>query len=518
LGGLLVLLLAAAPEANLSLLRPASGTDGFLGVEGARPMLEGDDPLQLQLGFDAEYKPVRLGPRARIESRLGGWAQLAARLDDQLTIFAQLPVTLHQTGDVSALGGGQPAFGFSVGDVRIGLRHGFLRGPIDVQAQISLEAATAARGSWTGDDRIGGEALVSVAQRRGQWELIGNAFLRFRPPRDVGSVQLGNELGVRGGVAWWFSPKSRAYGELELQSSLRAFSQQSMPAEWRAGGTVCATSTLAIDVAAGTRLDDGLGAPSLRGVVAVRHAPQLCKPAKREGPEPGIEDLVAHIARERAEREKAEQLERLPRLLARSEIAARDVLARAQARDLLAASEADALARARAFAEEDTRDTDGDGVPDRLDNCPREKGPAENQGCPRARRQVVVLREDRIEILEKVYFSPGKARIEARSKRLLDQVAGVLKSHPELVRIQVEGHTDDRGSASFNQTLSQARAEAVVRALVQRGISPQRLVARGFGLGRPVTSNATRQGREKNRRVEFRVVQRRLAGEVIELD
>jgi outer membrane protein OmpA-like peptidoglycan-associated protein len=130
----------------------------------------------------------------------------------------------------------------------------------------------------------------------------------------------------------------------------------------------------------------------------------------------------------------------------------------------------------------------------------------------------VVLREDRIEILEKVYFSPGKARIEARSKQLLDQVAGVLKSHPELVRIQVEGHTDDRGSASFNQTLSQARAEAVVRALAQRGISPQRLVARGFGLGRPVTSNATRQGREKNRRVEFRVVQRRLAGEVIELD
>ena len=518
MGGLLALILAAAPEANLSLLRPASGSDGLLGVEGARPMLGADDPLQLQLGFDAEYKPVRLGPNARIESRLGGWAQLAARLDDQFTIFAQLPVTLHQTGDLSGLGATQPAFGFSVGDVRIGLRHGLLRGPIDFQAQISLEAATAARQSLTGDDRLVGEALISAAQRRGQWELIGNAYLRFRPPRDVGTARLGNELGLRGGAAFWFSPRSRAYGELELQSSLRDVSQQSLPIEWRAGGTACATPVLAFDVAAGTRLDDGLGAPSVRGVVALRYAPQLCKPPKRQGPEPGIQELVAHIAEERAAREKAEQLERMPRLLAQSEIAAREVLTRVQARDLLAASEADALARANAFAEEDTRDSDGDGVPDRLDNCPFEKGPPENHGCPRSRRQIVILREDRIEILERVYFSPGKARIEARSKRLLDQVAGVLKSHPELVRIQIEGHTDDRGSVSLNQTLSQARAEAVVRALVQRGIPGQRLAARGFGLSRPVASNTTRQGREKNRRVEFRVVQRRLAGEVIQLE
>ena len=518
MGGLLALLLAAAPEANLSLLRPASGSDGLLGVEGARPMLGADDPLQLQIGFNAEYKPVRLGPQGRIESRLGGWAQLAARLDDAFTIFAQLPVTLHQTGDLSALGAAQPALGFSVGDVRIGVRHGFLRGPIDVQGQISLEAATAGRQSLTGDDRLVGEALVAAAQRRGAWELIGNAYLRFRPPRDVGSAQLGSELGLRAGAAWWFSPRSRAYGELELQSSLRDLSQQSLPVEWRVGGTACATGALAFDVAAGTRLDDGLGAPSVRGVVAVRYAPQLCKPAKRAGPEPGIQELVAHIAQERAAREKAEQLERMPRLLAQSEVAAREVLTRMQARDLLAASEADALARARALAEEDTRDSDGDGVPDRLDNCPYEKGPPENHGCPRSRRQVVILREDRIEILEKVYFSPGKARIEARSKRLLDQVASVLQAHPELVRIQVEGHTDDRGPASFNQTLSQARAESVVRALTQRGIPAQRLVARGFGLGRPVAGNATRQGREKNRRVEFRVVQRRLAGEVIELE
>ena len=73
---------------------------------------------------------MRLGPLGRIESRLGGWAQLAARLSEDLSIFAQLPVTLRQTGDLSALGIPQPAFGFSVGDIRLGARHGLLRGPL----------------------------------------------------------------------------------------------------------------------------------------------------------------------------------------------------------------------------------------------------------------------------------------------------------------------------------------------------------------------------------------------------
>jgi len=514
---LFALLVAAAPEANLSLLRPASGSDGLLGVEGARPPIDPEEPLQLQIGFDLGYKPVRLGPGARVDARIGGWAQLAARLNDDLSLFAQLPLALHQAGNLSAFGATQPAFGFSVGDVRIGIHHGFLRGPVDVAGQISLEAATAPADSFTGDGRLVAEALLAVAQRRGAWELIGNALLRLRPPREVGPVHLGNQIGLRGGAAYWLSARSRTYLELELQSSLRQLSQQSFPIEWRAGATLCMTSALALDVAGGTRLDDGLGAPSLRGALAVRYAPLLCKPPKRQGPEPGLEELVAQIARERAARETAELALRMPGLLAESELAAREAVLRVEAGDLLAASEADALGRARALAEEDARDSDGDGVPDRLDNCPREKGPADNHGCPRARRQIVVLREDRIDLLDKVYFSPGKARLEARSKRLLDQVASVLKSHPELVRVQVEGHTDDRGGASLNLALSQARAEAVTGALIKRGVPAERLVASGFGPGLPVASNATRQGREKNRRVQFRVLQRRSAGQVVDI-
>jgi outer membrane protein OmpA-like peptidoglycan-associated protein len=497
---LALLLLAQAPAANLSLLRPASGSDGLLGVEGARPLDDPLDSLELQLGFDAAFLPVRLGPGARIDSRLGGWLQLAARLMDRWSLFAQLPVTLKESGDLS-LFGAAPAFGFGVGDIRLGVRRAIREG---LAAQLSLEVPTAPPQSLTGDDRLVVEGLVSAAQRRGSLELLGNFFLRFRPPRDVGSAQLGNELGARGALAFYPERRMprRIYGELELQSSLRGL----------------AGSALALDLAGGTRLDDGLGAPSLRGVVTLRYAPLLCTPPKVAPPDPGLEELVARMAAERAAREQADLEARVLALLALSESDARENLVRAEARDLLAASEADARARVAAFAEETLRDTDGDGVPDRIDNCPLEKGPADNHGCPRAKKQLVVLREDRIEILDKVYFAFAKARIEKRSWKLLDQVAQVLRQHPDLVAIEVQGHTDDRGSARTNTALSQARAEAVVAHLRRRGVSADRLAARGYGPLRALAPNTTAAGREKNRRVEFHILRRRAAREIIEVE
>jgi len=523
LSALLALVVAAAlPEVNLSLFRPASGSDGLLGVEGARPPGDPAEPLQLQIGLDVGYKPIRVSLLNSVshESRTGGWVQLAAPLNGYASIFAQLPVTLGQSGSVAQIAGApSPAFGFSVGDARVGVRHGFLRGPVDLAGQIAFDLNTATAQSLTGDGRFGVEALLSAARRKDKLELIGNLFVRFRPPRDVGTVKLGNEIGARAGVAYWLSSRSRLYGELEARSSLRDFSQQSFPIEWRLGATVCPLPVFALDFAGGTRLDDGLGAPSARGVVALRYAPAFCRPPKTEtGPEPGLKELVAEIARQRAAREKAESEGKLPALLAPSEKDAKENLARSEARVLLPPSEAKGRDRAETFAQEDSRDSDGDGVPDRLDNCPHEKGPADNHGCPRTDKQVVAMREDEIAILEKVYFSPGNAVVLPRSARLVSQIAGVIKSHPELVLIEVQGHTDSVGGKAMNMSLSQTRANAVVRALRARGIAADRLVARGYGLSRPVASNSTAQGREKNRRVEFRVLKRKVAGEVIDVE
>lgn len=150
-------------------------------------------------------------------------------------------------------------------------------------------------------------------------------------------------------------------------------------------------------------------------------------------------------------------------------------------------------------------DRDGDTVVDRLDNCPDEAGTVENRGCVAPQR--VQITEGRLVIFEKVHFATNRDTIQSRSFRLLDDVARVLNAHPEIARVRVEGHTDDRGDDEKNLQLSQRRAAAVVRYLVERGsVAAGRLEAQGFGETTPIEPNDTPSGRANNRRVEFNIV------------
>ena len=501
-GALLLLLVALragaqAPEVDLSLFRPASGADGTLGVEGARPLPEGAEPIELQLLLDFALKPVR-DPLARVDRRLGGWISMQGRVDPRISLSVQIPVTLREDGELGAPG--SPSPGAGLGDLRVGLRAALLSTPeLAVAAQVSLELATSQEQALTGDGRLGVEALLSAARRvSDRVELIGNALVRFRPPRDLGTARLGTQIGLRGAGIYSVSPVWRAYLELEGQTSVRDLSILTAPAEWRLGLRACALGRLAFDGAAGTRLDGALGAPDLRFLLSVRYAPAACA-ARAATPEPPVDALLEQLAAARGLRDG----------LARAEEEAAADASRAAVRDGLKDSEEHAAARARALREAEERDSDDDGIPDILDNCPSEKGPVINRGCPMSRRQKVAMREDRIDILEKVHFTPGSARIRPRSFAMLDQVVSVLKTHPDVVRVQVEGHTDSTGSARTNTALAQARAESVVAYLVSHGIDPSRLAARGFGPSRPLATNVTRTGREANRRVEFRVLERR---------
>jgi outer membrane protein OmpA-like peptidoglycan-associated protein len=158
-------------------------------------------------------------------------------------------------------------------------------------------------------------------------------------------------------------------------------------------------------------------------------------------------------------------------------------------------------------------DGDGDGIPDEEDACPADKGIATGDrathGCPKSVR----FEGKQIVILEQIHFATGRDVIEADSSGVLDQVAQVMRDHPDLARVAVEGHTDDEGAEQANLALSQRRAVAVVRALVSRGIDARRLEARGYGPRRAITDNKTPEGRAKNRRVEFLVVLRTDRGE-----
>lgn len=148
-------------------------------------------------------------------------------------------------------------------------------------------------------------------------------------------------------------------------------------------------------------------------------------------------------------------------------------------------------------------DRDGDGVVDRLDNCPDVPGTVENQGCEV--EQMVIMRDSELEILDKVYFQTGSARILRRSHALLDNVAEVITSHPEIELVRVEGHTDNVGDADYNLRLSQQRADSVVEYLTDQGVEPARLEAVGYGQTHPLEPNESSEGRAMNRRVGFKI-------------
>jgi len=110
---------------------------------------------------------------------------------------------------------------------------------------------------------------------------------------------------------------------------------------------------------------------------------------------------------------------------------------------------------------------------------------------------------DRLEIDEQIYFATGSSTLGPSSADLLDEVADTLLAHPELVRVEIGGHTDATGSVAVNMRLSAERAQAVVEALVDRGVPQERLVSEGYGPTRPQADNDTEAGRARNRRVEF---------------
>ena len=125
---------------------------------------------------------------------------------------------------------------------------------------------------------------------------------------------------------------------------------------------------------------------------------------------------------------------------------------------------------------------------------------------PAPEKSVVTLREDKIEIQEKIYFETGKATILPKSYDVLDQVAAVMTENPQIKQIQIEGHTDDRGSDELNLELSQGRADSVRDYLVEAGIGRERLRSKGFGETRPVLPNTSQRNRSFNRRVEFNII------------
>jgi len=160
--------------------------------------------------------------------------------------------------------------------------------------------------------------------------------------------------------------------------------------------------------------------------------------------------------------------------------------------DKLASCEQMASFVEKVFFRKKCLDADADGVCDDADKCPGTPAGAKvnAQGCW---------------VIDNVLFDFDKADIKADAIPVLDECVTVLKNNPG-VKIQIQGHTDGRGTEAYNMGLSQRRAAAVKQYFVQKGVKASMLTTAGYGMSRPVASNATDEGRAKNRRVELHTV------------
>lgn len=141
-------------------------------------------------------------------------------------------------------------------------------------------------------------------------------------------------------------------------------------------------------------------------------------------------------------------------------------------------------------------DPDGDGVVGPADLCPDSPygEPVDTSGC---RPRLAVAQEYTLLLT----FETGSAKIIGDPRGALAEVAALITQYPETT-VVIEGHSDDIGSAAYNMKMSKARAEAVANVLVtDLGIDAARVSAKAFGESKPIATNATKEGRERNRRV-----------------
>ena len=107
--------------------------------------------------------------------------------------------------------------------------------------------------------------------------------------------------------------------------------------------------------------------------------------------------------------------------------------------------------------------------------------------------------------MKNIFFDYDKATLRPESYAELDRVVNILNKQPKL-KIEISGHTDNKGALEYNKQLSKSRAKTVVDYLIEKGISNDRLTFEGYAFEKPIATNDTDEGRQLNRRVEFKVL------------
>lgn len=455
---------------------------------------------------------------------------------DWLNVGFDLPLFLNTNGDAplpSGIFDKAPndldrVTGFALGDLRLSLKARLFKVPflggrengfaMAIVQDISFPTATGRK--FAGDDGVTGTTNVVADFTMRGWQIALNLGVRLKksvalldftglsfPPQELGHQLL---LGA-GVVAPIICNVLEIIGTLESRTDLVD------PYKWKydnaldlMGGVRLHWGNLRFIAAAGGGVLSGLGSPSVRATVNMAYEPALekgccidpdddgiCEPddlcPDQAGPEntggcPDRDgDGVADLEDECPDEPGPAELNGCPDTDGDGIIDSQDACPQ----------------RAGPKKYEGCPDTDGDLIPDPKDKCPEVPGIPELDGCPR-----VVVTKEKIMILDKVHFETAKAVIKAESFQLLKDIAKVIRDNPELKRIRVDGHTDSDHTDAYNLNLSRKRAKAVRAFLIKQGVKSRRLTSKGFGEANPMADNTTEEGKARNRRVEFMILER----------
>lgn len=497
--------------------RPSAAPQDLILVNQSRPLAD----LSVAAGFYLNYAldPLVLIPvggekksASLVLSRLQFDAMVSVGLFDVMELALDFPLVLAQASDnLEAIGTEGSLRSFATGDVRLSakvalpyLRRSAAKSGLGGAITFGLGLPTGMPDAFAGDGALTTTPGLILDYRFESGVLIAlNIGAWLRPRRELAGAQLGDmgSLALAAEIPIVRRWGITAVGEVAGFSSLDALTgagsspNRQLPAEALLGLRWYGSNGVTLTFGGGGGCGCGLGAPAFRVFSSVIWVPGKTQERaeierfKQPPPDPdgdgviGRQDLCPGVSGPVGNYGCPDQ-------------DGDDVLGEQD----LCPDQAGPIEN-KGCPE---TDRDGDGVVDRLDRCPdapaTERG---KDGCPLAR-----IQGDKILILEQVHFATGQDVILPESFPTLQEVARILKEHPELEHVLVEGHTDIRASDTYNMHLSRRRAASVMRYLLDQGIASERLHSEGFGRHRPIAPNTSEAGMAINRRVEF-TIQRR---------
>lgn len=540
---------------------PAPAGDVFSAI--ATPFTGGHLQPRARVFFDHAVRPLVLSTDVAtgdvVSRQTLVHIDAAIALWDRLLIDVAAPIVLAQGGDDPKVNGmpiSSPSSA-SLGDMRLGVRlrpFGSDGAPIQIAVAANAYAPTGGDGNFAGD---GGFRLAPVVILGGRinkvvWSIDGGAS--FRSSDNPSTVNYGLGFGVLL-LEDFLQVGAEVYGATPLSGGLLTVSDNSSVE--RSGTTNLELMLsarfrlfwgLSVNAAAGPGLTDAVGTPSFRAVAGLGWT----MPPKASGVEgaaapadtdkDGILDAVDACPHAHGVMSDDPKRRGCP-VVDRDEDGVPDVddacpdkqgdksVDKAKngcptdADGDGISDDVDACPQEKGVASTDVAkngcveappppppDADGDGLIDSADACPQEKGEksaegadASSSGCPKNVR----VKGSEIALLQPVVFRTvkGKESIDPASEPVLKDVADVIAQHPEFLKIEVQGYTDNVGTAKTNEKASGARAELCRAWLVEHGVQADRVVSKGYGPASPIADNRTAEGRKANRRVQILVLE-----------